>query len=236
MQLAIAQDALAFPHAANHSRSHFVIGDCNALAAEWIDRWPRWPGVVRGLIIHGEAGSGKSHLASIWAEASGAEVISELAPSFAGMGGVDMLDAGKSYVLDGVGAGDAWPDEAVFLCLEKFAGSAGSLLILAEAPPAAAAWRRADVVSRFSAMTTAPIAAPDDAVLVAVLQKLADDRGMSVDEGVVGYLIKRMERRFAAAATMVDALDAMSMRAGRRVTMAMARVLLNHDDQQGNLL
>ena len=42
------------------SRADFVLGSCNALAADWIDRWPDWPGRIRGLVIHGPADCGKS--------------------------------------------------------------------------------------------------------------------------------------------------------------------------------
>ena len=28
-------------------REDFILGDCNRLAAAWIDRWPDWPGPIR---------------------------------------------------------------------------------------------------------------------------------------------------------------------------------------------
>ena len=63
-------------------RDDFIISDCNKLAAEWIDRWPDWPGQFPVLNIVGPAASGKSHLAAIWRARSGRKLnIRTLSPS-----------------------------------------------------------------------------------------------------------------------------------------------------------
>ena len=49
-------------------REDFILGDCNRVAASWIDRWPDWPGQYRVLNLVGAQASGKSHLAAIWTE------------------------------------------------------------------------------------------------------------------------------------------------------------------------
>ena len=234
---ATTQSILAFPSKPDYSPGRFAVGACNQLALDWVSRYPDWPGAVRGLILTGEVGCGKSHLASMWAATTQAETITSLAPSFTGMGGVDSLAANQCYVLDGLAVGDAWPDEAVFLCLERFSNrdtgtpstpssGRGGLLILADSPPANMPWRRADVASRLAAMSTAAITAPDDKVLAAVLQKLADDRGLLLGDGVISHLIKNMECRFAEAAHLIDQLDGLSMRVGKRVTLPLAKQVL----------
>lgn len=233
------QNILSFPATTDYSRGRFAVGACNRLALDWLGRYPDWPGAVRGLIIYGEAGCGKSHLAHIWQEATQAEMITSLAPSFdfadsaSVMGGVEALDPNRCYVLDGVVPSDAWSDDAMFLCLERLnhknRKGKGGLLILATTPPASMPWRRADVASRLSAVTTAAITAPDDFVLGAVIQKLADDRKLLLDEEVVGYLLPRMERRFSEAGRIVAGLDALSMRAGRRVTLPLIKEFLNQN-------
>ncbi|MCG8626147.1 MAG: hypothetical protein MJE68_29640 [Proteobacteria bacterium] len=236
------QDILSFPANTDYSRGRFAIGACNRLAMDWLGRYPDWPGAVPGLIIHGETGCGKSHLAHIWQETTQADIITSLAPSFdfadsapaSFMGGVEALDPDRCYVLDGVLPSDAWDDDAVFLCLERFAHKnkkgSGGLLILAETPPASMPWQRADVASRLSAMTTAPITAPDDFVLDAVIQKLADDRKLLMDKEAIAYLLPRMERRFSEAKRIVDGLDVLSMRAGRRVTLPLIKQFLNQPE------
>lgn len=83
-----------------------------------------------------------------------------------------------------------------------------------------------DLASRLRALPAVTLAAPDDALLRAVLVKLCADRQMSVDEGVVGYLAARIERSFAAARRAVDQLDAEALRLARPVTRALAADVL----------
>ena len=52
----------------------FCRGPCNAAALALIDSWPDWP--ARAIALVGPEGSGKTHLATIWAAAAGARVIS----------------------------------------------------------------------------------------------------------------------------------------------------------------
>ncbi len=68
------QLVLALPHAESFAREDFLAGPSNAAALALIERWPDWPAPVMALV--GPEGSGKSHLAAIWAQMSGARVLS----------------------------------------------------------------------------------------------------------------------------------------------------------------
>ena len=70
---ALRQLALDLPGRAARGREDFFVAPSNALAVAKIDQWPAW--VPPKLIVTGPAGSGKSHLASVWAETSGAEIV-----------------------------------------------------------------------------------------------------------------------------------------------------------------
>ena len=64
------QLAFALPHAESLSRDNFLEGPANAAALALVDSWPDWPNRV--MLLVGPEGSGKSHLAAIWAEQAGA--------------------------------------------------------------------------------------------------------------------------------------------------------------------
>src|SRR5579872_687662 len=68
------QLALALSHAESFTRDDFLEGPANAAGLALIDSWPDWPNRV--MLLLGPEGSGKSHLAAIWAEQSGARSIS----------------------------------------------------------------------------------------------------------------------------------------------------------------
>src|SRR6201992_3071309 len=64
------QLAFALPHAESLTRDNFLEGPANAAGLGLIDSWPDWPN--RTMLLVGPEGSGKSHLAAIWANESGA--------------------------------------------------------------------------------------------------------------------------------------------------------------------
>src|SRR5207237_5850398 len=64
------QLAFSLPHAESLSRDNFLEGPANAAGLALIDSWPEW--TSRIMWLAGPEGSGKSHLAAIWAEDSGA--------------------------------------------------------------------------------------------------------------------------------------------------------------------
>src|SRR6185503_7819946 len=67
------QLALALDHAESLAREDFLSGPSNAAALSLIERWPDWPS--RTLLLRGPEGSGKSHLAAIWAGMAGARTL-----------------------------------------------------------------------------------------------------------------------------------------------------------------
>jgi chromosomal replication initiation ATPase DnaA len=86
------QLTLTLPHNTALGRADFLASACNAAALGWIERWPRWPGPA--LVLHGPAGSGKSHLAELWRGRSGAALVMGAA-----LGGLDPADlAGQRAV------------------------------------------------------------------------------------------------------------------------------------------
>src|SRR5215469_9178096 len=73
MPLPPRQLALALGHQTSFAREDFLEGPPNAAALAMIERWPDWPDRI--LVVVGPEGSGKSHLAAIWAEAAGARFL-----------------------------------------------------------------------------------------------------------------------------------------------------------------
>ena len=67
------QLAFALDHTESFAREDFLSSPCNAAPLALIERWPDWP--ARTFALVGPEGSGKSHLAAIWAAAAGARFL-----------------------------------------------------------------------------------------------------------------------------------------------------------------
>ena len=213
------QLVLALDHAESFAREDFLAGPSNAAALALIDSWPDWPDRVMALV--GPEGSGKTHLASVWAEAAGARVLSA---KLLEHGDLPAALATGALVLE-----DLEPDDldepALFHLLNLAREERAFVLITARAAPTTFPVTIRDLESRLRAIPVVTLAAPDDALLRSVIVKLAADRQLAVDEALVNYLTNRIERSFAAAQAAVMRLDEEAMRQHRPVTRALAAEL-----------
>ena len=212
------QLALALCHAENFAREDFLSGPSNAVALALVDAWPDWS--HRTVMLTGPEGSGKSHLAAMWAQAAGARLIAARAVEEAN---VPAALATGALVVEDVTAG-SFEEKALFHLLNLAREQEAFVMLTARTPPATFAI--ADLTSRLKALPVVAIAPPDDGLLRAVLLKLFSDRQLAVDEALLGYVGTRIERSFAAARAVVALLDAEAMRRKRPLTRALAAEIL----------
>ncbi len=218
---------LDLPHRPALSMEDFLVADCNRAAVACIDRWPDWPGPL--AVIFGPEGSGKTHLAHVWQAKSRAQRIAD-------MRGVDAgaLAPGFALVIEDLHPPlDSGQERSLFHLYNLAGESGGSLLVTSREPPSRWNITLPDLASRLAAAPQAAIGAPDDALLAAVIVKLFADRQVKIAEDVVTYLLARIERSFAAARAVVDAIDRAALASGRKVSVALARAVLEERGAAG---
>lgn len=213
------QLVLALDHAVSFAREDFLRGPSNAAALTLIERWPDWPDRIMALV--GPQGSGKSHLAAIWAIAAGARVLSAKLLEQTDLPGA--LTTGALVVEDLEPAG--LDERALFHLLNLAREESATVLLTARSAPAGFPVIIRDLASRLRALPIVALAPPDDVLLRSLIVKLAADRQLAVDEALVNYLANRIERSFAAAHAAVVRLDEEAMRQHRPVTRALAAEL-----------
>ena len=214
------QLAFTLPHAESFTRDNFLEGPANAAGLALVDSWPDWPNRIMQLV--GPEGSGKSHLAAIWAEQAGARSTSAHALTAAAVPGA--LATG-TLVVDDLKSSDV-DERALFHLLNLAREEGASILITSRVPPSALQIELRDLRSRLRAIPTVLLLPPDDQLFRALIVKSCTDRQLGVDEAVVSYLTTRIERSYAAARQVVELLDAEALRLGRPVTRALAAELL----------
>jgi chromosomal replication initiation ATPase DnaA len=185
-----------------------------------IDSWPDWPSPTVALV--GPEGSGKSHLAAIWALQAGARSIA--ARTLRDADGPAALATG-ALVIEDV-APPEFDEIAMFHLLNLAREEAAFVLLTARTPPATWMVRTPDLHSRLKAVPVVALSPPDDALLRAVLVKLFADRQLAVDEQLVGYVATHIGRSFAEARSAVATLDREAMVRQRPLTRTLAADIL----------
>jgi chromosomal replication initiation ATPase DnaA len=214
------QLALALPHAESLARDNFLEGPANAAGIALVDAWPEWPS--RAMLVIGPEGSGKSHLAAIWAEQAGARCTAAhlLTPA-----NVPAALATGALVVEDLRARQ-FDERALFHLLNLAREDDAYVMITARTPPSAFEVELRDLGSRLRALPVVTLQEPDDLLFRALIVKYCADRQMAVDEAVISYLTSRIERSYSAARQAVGLLDSEALRQGRPVTRALAAELL----------
>ena len=221
----IRQLAFDLPAREAFRREDFFVSPANAVALAAVDGWKDWPGGK--MLLVGPRGSGKTHLARLWAAEAGAAVIRGVDLAGADLPGLSAH--GAVAVEDGEAVAGHPDREAAFFHLHNLVVQAGSLLVTATTPPRDWGLGLPDLASRLQAAAVTRLEAPDDALLSAVLIKLFSDRQIVVPPTLIPYLVLRMERSIDAARALVAELDARSLAVGRPITRQLAAEVMDRD-------
>lgn len=183
------------------------------------------------LYLHGETGSGRSHLlqaACASATAMGRRAAylplgDDAAPA--------MVEGWETYSLvcvddiDSI-AGNAEWERALFGLFNALRSGGGHWVAAGAAPPAATGFSLADLASRLGAGPVYRLQSLDDAGRAAALALHAHQRGFELAEDVARYLLARLPRDMGSLVETLDRIDHASLTQQRKVTIPLVRDLL----------
>jgi chromosomal replication initiation ATPase DnaA len=196
-------------------REDFIVSAANRDAVAFVDSYPRWP--APAAVLHGPPGSGKSHLAAVWAARAEAHIVDAGALD----DGMLRFPAVAVENADRIPP-DAARDQVLFALLER----GRPVLFTAQEPPAS--WRAVlpDLASRYRALLAFALWAPDDDLLGGLARKLFADRQLSVPDAVIAEMLRSLERSPAAVRDFVARLDHKALAERRPITAALVREVL----------
>ena len=213
------QLTLELGHTPAQGEADFLVGEGNALAHGRIMAFPHWPDPV--TLVTGPAKSGKSHLARIFADRSGAR--------FAGIDDLEFLATEGStlpVIVEDVDRLD-YDEAGLFHLLNQSMRQQRPLLLTAREDVANWPLATDDVRSRVRRATAYALELTDDIQLSQMFVKLFGDRQIRVDPKIIGYLVARMERSAEEVVTLADLMDRLALAKGTAITRSIAADALN---------
>lgn len=211
-------------------RNNFYVSSANKDTVKLLDSWSNWP--TRCLAIIGPAGSGKSHLASYWAEEVNAIVISARdillaeVPALSERGAIVVEDC------DGIQLNSADQravnniEQAMFHLLNITSQKLSHIVLTGRTFPIDWPFALKDLVSRITAFPIAELTTPDDELLMAVMLKQFEDKQIKVDPGLISFACSRIDRTFEAVKNFVELIDRVALTEKREITIPTANKVL----------
>ena len=204
-------------------RGDFFIANSNALALAMIEDCENWPQNKHLLV--GPKGSGKTHLANVWANQRGARVIASR----------DITDqaveeyAEQDLVIDDIPSllGERSREATLFHIHNLCLANGNALLMTGTGDVSTWNCVLPDLASRLNGTRTARLDPPDDMLFQALLAKLFTDRQLSPPPDVFPYLLLRLERSYDAAQMAVNHIDRAALSRKRAITRSFVASIID---------
>ncbi|MAR79341.1 MAG: hypothetical protein CMM18_03820 [Rhodospirillaceae bacterium] len=192
-------------------RKDFIVSSSNFEAVSWLDKWPNWE--KSGIFFYGAPGSGKTHLIHSWKFKTGGLILNEKNSSNFS---INKIYENKHLAVDNA---SKIPEKTLLhvinICIEE----KGTIFILDREAPARWEVSLKDLESRLRAMTTVELKNPDDKLIEQLFFKLFYDRQIKINDDVVKYLVKRVERDFEYIQSIVEIIDTKSFSYKKEITI-----------------
>ena len=193
---------------------NFIISSSNQNATDYVYKWPNW--ASNCVVLFGESGVGKSHLANIWHNKAQALKVS--------LENIDFKDVQKrkNILIDDFELySNKYND--LFHIINLINEINGYLLMTSKVNPASLSTGMKDLDSRLRNATPIKIDRPDDFLLEAIIIKLFSDKRILIDDRVIKYILKRSNRSASELIKLVNIINNKSMEQKRAITVPLVR-------------
>jgi chromosomal replication initiation ATPase DnaA len=207
---------LQFPTKEEYLSEDFFISDSNNNAITYINSWPHWNNEIYPtiLLLYGDKGSGKTHLAHIWQKLSNAE--------FSALEDKNICN-NTSLIVKDIEHAD---QHSLLHLINSSHENKQFLLLTSNLSPAKLNFSLPDLNSRILSIPSIAIKAPDQELLKAVLLKNLTEKQLKIHPATIDYILSRIERSFKKIFELIDELEYISKTEKRAITIPMAKHII----------
>ena len=218
------QIPLELPFTDAMEADNFLMTECNKEAVLWIQKWPDWQHM--GLVISGKPGTGKTHLMKLWLNLSEGKKLTK--QELLEKSSMEITKDCLHIAIDNADtiAKDNKAEEKLFHLFNYLKEKQGSLLLTFKEEIPMIPFQLPDLSSRLLTLPVARLGDPDDVLLEALIIKQFHDRQISLDEGVLSFLITHIPRDAASVRSIIDKLDTESLTEQKKISIRLAKRVL----------
>ena len=194
----MSQISLPFEWPGQGTDGEFLVSDANRLAVRHLEGWRDWPLAIS--TVSGPPLSGRSSLGRL----------------FVGMSGGSVIDDAEGQ-----------DEQALFNAWNEAQTSRSPLLLIGQRPPSQWTVALPDLRSRLAAAPHVRINEPDEPLARALIERALGRMGASFSADLPDWLLRRIERSYAAIAAATKLLNEAALSSGRKISVAMAKEALH---------
>ena len=195
--------------------NEFFVNDKNYFAYNLIKNWPNWNNQF--VYVYGLKKCGKTSIAQIWREQSGAQYLNSKNFNEKLPDSLDILHIkNNSWILDDVDELIKKDDDLILKKILNIINILKSnpnsyLLMTGKSSPKQIFCRIKDLSSRLLASIIVEIKDPDEKLLCLIIEKYLKDRNIILEDKCMLYISDRIERTYEYALSLAKKIDMMSL-------------------------
>ena len=213
------QQILKFDYEQNFKDQDFYVSSSNKHPFTLLNSWPKWDKNFINLI--GENFSGKSHLANIFLEKNkGIKINSEkISNNF-----LQKIKIHENIIVEDL---TQKINENLFFSLINIIDQDNKYLIVTSTIPIVdIKFKLNDLNSRSANFILSQIEKPSDDLIYALILKNLSDRQISIDEKLIEFIIKRIDRTYGKISDFIYKIDEISLKRKKPIDFKIIREAL----------
>ena len=218
------QNIFNFDKNKNFNYEDYFVSKSNYFAFEILQKWPKWEKNI--LNIYGESFSGKTHPSKIFLDKNNGLMIYEKDINDEIF---KKLKLYENIVLDGF---NYETNEKLLYSIFNLIDSENKFLIINSINPINEMdFQLKDLVSRAKNCLFAKIENPDDELMNAIILKNFSDRQIKIDNKLIDYIAKRIDRSYSKISQFIYKIDELSLKKKKPIDFKIIKEILKKGEQ-----
>jgi len=214
-----SQQIIKFAHEYNFKNEDFYISKSNIHILNLLNNWPKWE--KNFLNISGERLSGKTHLVNIFLKKFKGFKIETLNLT---NDTLRKIKIHENIILENLNESI---DEKLFFALLNIVDQDNKYLIVTTIKPIVnLKFKLIDLRSRLNNFLLFNIEKPDDDLIFALILKNLSDRQISLENKLIDFIIKRIDRSYSKIFDFIYKIDQISLKKKKSIDLKMIKEVL----------